>query len=298
MKIMRIGTLCIVVLSLLLTSCATWSRHGIVLDPPRKIRIAVLPITNAVKIKKLKTIQSSPKAAHSPIEEKELIIEKMQQVTEEITNSIEKELAVSYFFEVVPHQKVHDTMVEMSIGSSTLSSTQIKELGRALDTDTLLFTQLSGYGKIKKKWLVFLIGSGLIEGTVQGIAAAAVADTIWVAVGIAVEEALQEGLTWGGGAFLFNKIFTPVILESELVSTMDGKAIWDKTSFVRINRKALKAYPKEDRKKKELRLRLTSEKASEELIRHLDKIAWRNVKSVLKSVEKASVPAAMEVPTK
>ncbi|MBI3553626.1 MAG: hypothetical protein HY077_14105 [Elusimicrobia bacterium] len=145
-----------------------------------------------------------------------------------------------------------------------------------MDAQAVLAVEVGGYGKIKKKWLVWLIGAGLIEGTAQGVAVAQVAGP-WAAVGIAAEEIVQEALTWGGGAFLFNRIFTPVILDGKLTSVRDGKKAWSDTAFARINRKALKKLPAEQRKDKAVRLRLTAEKAAEELIENLAKAARRNI---------------------
>ncbi len=145
-----------------------------------------------------------------------------------------------------------------------------------MDVQALLITKLSGYGKIKKKWVAYMIGTGVVEGVVQGVLVATVVENDWLAVGLAAEEILQEIVVWGGGAFFFNNIFTPVILESKLISTTEGKVIWKQTAFAHINRKALKRFPKEERGKKELRLQMTTEKAEEQLIESLEKSAGKN----------------------
>ncbi|HVE13248.1 MAG TPA: hypothetical protein VNI01_07635 [Elusimicrobiota bacterium] len=144
-----------------------------------------------------------------------------------------------------------------------------------------LQVDVGGYGKVKRSWLFWLIGSGVVEGAVQGALLAQVGGP-WAGLGIAVEEVAQESLTWGGGAFVFNRVFTPVILDGELRSGADGARIWSKTALARINRRALKELPEERRKEKAVRLRLTAQKAAEELVDSLSKAFRRNAKRALR----------------
>lgn len=284
-----IGLLSIGLISL--ASCATWHRHGVVFHPPEKIRIAVLPVHNGLKIKKLKNIQSLT-AKPDPATEANLIQQQMKGVTDHLTSSLEAELNAGYFFAVVPGKTVEQTLQNLFPGrsSETLTPQELKTLGARLDVPLLLTTRLAGYGKIKKRWMFYLIGSGAIEGTVQGILSTLATDNPWVGAGIAAEELLQETLTWGGGIFLFDKIFTPVILEGKLISAVDGKTIWNETAFVNRNGKGLKQIPKSERKKKEVRLRLTSEKAVAGFTRHLNKQAWRNLE--YRPMEPSKKPAS------
>jgi hypothetical protein len=258
--------------------CATWSEHGVILDS-RKARIAVMPVQNTVTIKKLRDIESLPASTAVSTNEQETIDSKMREVTERIGQRIQEGLDRSYFFETVSREQLLlATKTNDSPLTYPLSADRVRQIGKALNADAILIVKVSGYGKIKRKWFYLLIGSGLTEGVVQGVIAAAVVDNAWVAVGVATEEILQEALTWGGGMYLFNRIFTPVILEAELVSTADGKIIWSDTAFARMNRKALKNLPKAEQGKKEVRLRLTAEKAIEDLLEALDKKAYKNIK--------------------
>lgn len=266
------------VLCCLLTGCATWSQHGVALDS-RKVRVAVLPVQNAVAIKRLRDIQTVPASGAVSTNEQDMIQREMCDVTERIGGRIERGLDRSYFFEPVPHDRVLlavETLDTPLVGPP-LSADQLKQLGHFLDADAVLVVRVSGYGKIKRKWFYLLVGSGVVEGVVQGVAAAAVVDNPWVAVGVATEELLQEALTWGGGTYLFNRVFTSVILEAELMSTGDGKIIWSDTAFARMNRKALKNLPEAERGKKEVRLQVTAEKAIDGLLENLDKKAFKNI---------------------
>lgn len=202
--------------------------------------------------------------------------------TESITRELENGLRTSYFFEVVDASETRTALEGIGLVSSTAPWTkeQSQAVGKSLHAPLVLAVQLSGYGKIKRKWLFYLIGTGFVEGVVQGVAVGVAAGgNAWVAAGIATEEVLQEALTWGGGAWLFGRIFTPVILEGKLISVADGKTVWHGMAFARRDRKRLKRFSKEERTRKELRLRLTSEKAVAELVRSLKKKAWKNIQA-------------------
>ena len=271
----------LIVLSLFLagTGCATWAKHGVVLDS-KKVRIAVMPVQNTLRIKRLKDIQTVPASAHNSLtNEAVLVSRQMHQATEEIGRYLATNLDRSYFFQVVPPEEVQQALETFGAdpAKGTLTTNQIMAIGPRLDAQMILVVKLSGYGRIKKKWMFYLIGSGVVEGTVQGIAAAVVTSSTWAGIGLAAEEILQETLTWGGGTFLFNRIFTPVILDAELASTADGRIIWTDTTFARINSKGLKQLPEAERKMKEIRLRLTADAAAHELVVNLNKKAIQNI---------------------
>jgi len=79
---------------------------------------------------------------------------------------------------------------------------------------------------------------------------------------------------------LFDSAYAPVTLEAQLVSTADAKIIWENTVFVSVDKKSIEALPEEDRKKKEIQLRLTSEKAIKELSENLEDVAKRNLPKI------------------
>lgn len=271
------GAACVGLVALSLTGCASWAKHGIAPHPPDKIKVVVLPIQIAVKIKHLRSIETAPKTALPA--ERELIDRRLRQAREDITRDFEIRLISSYFFEVIADSDVRQALEARGLASSTatLTAAQLQDLGRSLGAQVVLATKLSGYGAVKKRWLFYLIGSGLVEGLAQGVAAAAVVGSPWAAVGIGAEEAAQETVTWGGGAYLFGRFWSPVILEGELVSVADGRAVWRGTSLESGNRKAVKALPKEEQEKREVRLRLTARKAAINLVKKLEKKAWANL---------------------
>jgi hypothetical protein len=141
----------------------------------------------------------------------------------------------------------------------------------------MLVVRLSGYGYLKREWVVYLIGTGVVEGVVWGVIAGGATKNVWVGLAVGLEEIAQEILTWGGGAFLFNRYYAPVTIEGELLSTMDGEQVWSHTTYDSIDRKALKKLPEEERKKKEVQLKVTVEKAEQDLVENLEKAARKNL---------------------
>lgn len=263
---------------LLLSGCATWSQHGVALSPEQKFRIAVLPITSTAEIKKLKDIESLSAPLPDSSNEKEIIQARVRAATERMTRLFDGYLNASPYFDVASSLQVQEALTASAPAypGVPLTLEQTKALGQALDVDALLVIELSSYGQIKRKWLVYLIGSGVVEGIIQGVVVGGATKNAWVGTAVFLEEVLQEALVWGGGAYLFDMYYSPVTLEGKLVSTTDGKTIWSVTAFVSVDRKALKKIPEEERKKKEVQLRLTAEKAANDLLKGLKTSAKHN----------------------
>lgn len=272
---------CFLVLPLaaILCGCAGWARHGVQMRPPRKLKVAVLPVEEAVSIKKLKYVMTVSSSAKPPADEGAAVEAELGRVREALTAELEARLAETYFYEVLPSTAVRAAMDEAGICVSTcpLNGERAAALGRRLGADVLLSSRLSGYGQVKKKWITLMLLSGLVEGGVQGIVAAKLVHNTWVAIGVAAEEVAQEAVTWWGGSFLFGKAFSPVVLEGELRSASDGKVVWSKTALATLDKKELKKFPPDEQGKKELRLKITAESAVTELVKSLQKKTARNM---------------------
>ncbi len=264
----------------LLAGCATWTGHGVTIDPQQKLRIAVLPVQSDLEIKSLNDIETVPESTKEIPGEKERIRQEMQRVTEDMTRSIETRLNDSPYFEVIPHDKVAEALSSRTDRPATVprSADRIKEIGRTLNAQAVLNVRLSSYGRLKRKWVAYLIGTGVAEGVVEGVVVGGAIRNVWVGLAVAAEEIGQEVLTWGGGSYLFNMYYAPVTLEGELISSSDGGTVWSHTTFDSIDRKALKKLPEEERKKKEVQLKVTAEKAEKDLVEDLEKAAKKSIR--------------------
>lgn len=243
---------------MLFSGCATWSDRGIT-PGPQKLRLAVHPIETEVHPRHVGDLRTLPPGAAAPEDEKQAVRDEIEANAKYLESYLHRRLGSSHYFQIV----------------AAADSNQAAQV--------ILETHVSGYGHIKTKWKVYLIGSGVIEGVTQGIIAAQFVNP-WIAIAIAAEEILSETITWGGGSYLFDRFYSPVILEAQLVNATNGAAFWDGTVFVSINRKGLKNYPDEDRSKKEIRLRVTAEKAIAELVSDINNAARRQFGATTNSV--------------
>jgi hypothetical protein len=261
----------------MLSGCATWAQHGVTAGQDKKFRIALMPVEVTTEIEKISDIMTSPPEA---ADEKKFIQEQMHIVSDRLTHDLHARLGESNYVEIVPiKQSVADTIALAPASQQALSTEEEPaKLKTGGDAQAVLLVKLSGYGQIKKKWLTYLIASGVVEGVVQGVLASKLTDSTWVGVAVALEEVGQELLVWGGGAYFFDKHYAPVTLEAQLSSTLDGKPIWDDTVFVSVDTDAIEALPEEDRKKKEIQLDLTAKKALNELANDLDDKAKSNLR--------------------
>jgi len=254
----------------LTTACPSWSAHGIAPGTAQPLRVAVLPVTATVTVHHLADIATPPEPPPSEDAERALIQDRMEEVTTALTCSLMDRLADS--FAIVPEMEVERALAETPQPTDEDRREWLAAVGRAMEAQAVLHVELSGYGHIKRKWLAYLIGSGVAEGVVQGAVAATVTNA-WVGLAVAAEEIASEVLTWGGAAYLFNVHYAPITLEAELIATHDGHRLWHKVTFVSTDRKALKKRPKKDRRRKEVQLDLTLKKAERKLVASLHKAA-------------------------
>lgn len=232
------------------TGCATW--HGPTLASGEKLQIAVRPVESDVNIRGLGDIYSLSDNERAAATNRALVLAEMTRNTDYLTWYFHRRLGTSPYFAVVP-------------------------FGATNEVQAILVSRIGGYGRIKKRWLVYLIGSGVIEAVVQGVVAAQAVNNTWVGAAVVAEEIAQEVIIWGGGTYVFNRVYSPVILETELVRVSDGKTMWSHTSFIPANKKGLENYPTAERMRKEVRLRVTAEKAVAETVNQLNNTARRHV---------------------
>ena len=255
-----------------LSGCATWAQHGVTAEHNEKYRIAITPIEVTADIEKAVDIMTPP---HEITDEQELIHRQMQDVAGRLSGFLNSKLGESNYIEPVSVGGVNDNLP--SAAPHTWSLDELQSLKTSRNIQAVLDVKLSGYGKIKKKWLTYLIGTGVVEGVVQGVLAAKLVKNTWVGIAVALEEIGQEILVWGGGSYLFNEHYAPVTLEAQLISTTDGRQIWSDTVFASVDKDAIKLLPEQDRKKKELQLNLTAKKAINELSEDINKEAKSNL---------------------
>jgi hypothetical protein len=263
----------IVAICVFLSACATWTNHGITAAAPEPLRIAVLPVQDTAGIAALSDIET---VTAKPQEQAEagLVKARMATVAADITSALETRLSASPDFEVIPAAQVRRAIAALSLPPGAAPPpAQAQQLGAALNAQALLHVELAGYGKLKHSWLAFLIGTGMVEAVVQGVVVARATSSSAAGLAVGLEEALQELLTWGGGAYVIQRHFVPVILRGQLISSADGEVVWSDTAIDTLDRSALDKLPPDKRDDRETQLRLTTTRAVNELTADLEKKA-------------------------
>ena len=258
--------------------CSHWAKQGVILTPPHKLNLAILPIQFSVKISKRKEIENVPKDEQklSYKEEASLTQAKLETISQGMTRYIGNQLSQSYFFNVVSLDKA----IPFANFQLPASTSAWQDLSQSAGASIFLQIQVEGYGHIKKIWLAYLVGSGLAEGLVEGVAAsfALGPKQQWIAASIGAEEALQETAEWLGGAYLLDRFFTPVILKARLINGHTGQVFWDETAMGTRAAADLKKFPKSERAKKQIRLKAVSQSALRKLAKDIEKAAAKNEK--------------------
>lgn len=139
-----------------------------------------------------------------------------------------------------------------------------------VDAPLYLEIDLTGYGSLKAKWKRYLIGSGIVEGVVQGAVVYSATQNLVLGLGVALEEFTSEYLTWNGVDWFLGGKFAPVTLEGILKRRSDNKTIWRDTEFITSNKKELKKLSREERTKKEKQLLASLHRAEDKLFKSLD----------------------------
>jgi len=259
-------TVTAVALTLALSGCASWPAHGVRPTPDGTYRVALLPVAVTARAAHLSDLATVPEPAPEGDAERAAIRATLDRVGAETTRALADRLAVSPLLDLAPPAPL-----------PAAPGTDPAAAARAAGADAALVVDLSGYGRIKGRWIAYLIGSGAVEAAVQGVVAARVVGNPWVGVGVGLEEMGSELLTWGGGAWLFDAWYAPVTLEARLVAAEDGRTVWRDVVFVGIDRKALKALPRAERARREVQLGVTAAKARTDLVRDLERAARRHL---------------------
>lgn len=228
-----------------------------------RLKVRVLPVKMDVKIKRLKDIETVPAKMAGGNQELELIAEKVAAIESQTTADLKELLGRSDRFEVV----------------------------EGTEADAVIECKISGYGKAKRAWTILLVGSGFFEGVFHGMIASSATGSQSFAVGVALAEIVSEAVKWGGGAYLFGKTFTPVIIETKLYSARSGKKIGKAIVLGVAGRKLMKGTTPEQKKDRSYKLSLVRLKAVDDTVRKIEKKLDKKAKKLrIEAANKADEP--------
>ncbi|MGH7259618.1 MAG: hypothetical protein ACREI9_02910 [Nitrospiraceae bacterium] len=234
------------------SGCSLWARSLPPPSAPLKIVVAQVvmdaPITSSTQIHSFDeapSVETEPTILAQLIEEVELHAQRV--LTEYLARHEE--------FLVIPFAEVRRVRSEMGSPTGPLTDEQIRTLGRLLGADIVLNGRIHDYGRLQwQHWVTGWLLHGSVEVTIVGVA------TAWnpAAVGGYIAYDLLTDLPlWYGGAYVFGWAFRPVHVEVDAIQLAGCEVTeWDDEDFVVTARKELNEYPPEERKRKEVQLRV------------------------------------------
>ena len=205
------------VMSLLLGACTARVPYPLGIMGKKHVVIAMAPSSFTAPVHKLSDIQSAGSTARAA-DDKAQLRRDLASVRTSVDASLRGWLH--------QQQGVHP-VGEIPVGTLAVTLDQAKRQGAEL----LLAVDVSGYGHIKSRWIVLMVGSGFIEAVTQGVAAADATGNPALGLGVGAEEMTSEGLTWIGGSWFWAKYFAPVTLEGRMWRVRDGRLIWHDVIF-------------------------------------------------------------------
>ena len=207
----------VLAVALLLSACTVSTPYPLGIEGRKDVAVAMAPSTFSAPVHKLSDIQSTGSSGRAA-DDAALLQRDLAAVRGSVDASVRDWL----------HQR---RRVHLS-GDTPMESLQAAlDQARQQGADLLLAVDVSGYGHIKRRWIVLLVGSGVIEGITQGVAAGDATGNPAIGIGVGAEEMASEGLTWIGGSWFWGKYFAPVTLEGRMWRVRDGRLIWHDVIF-------------------------------------------------------------------
>jgi hypothetical protein len=172
-------------------------------------------------------------------------------------------------FSVVPFEEARLLQSELDLARGVLNEEQIKILGTRAQADLVLTGRILDYGAVQPKYWV----TGLVLHSVAGLLALGFG-TGWnpAVIGAYLAYESPDVLIWSGGAYVVGWAFRPVRLEVTATQLKEcaGEMWVDQELMVTVPRKTLRAYPQEDRKRKEVQLEVNLNRAITTLTEHAE----------------------------
>lgn len=229
--------------------------------------IAVLPFAFSVELSKLSSVQTVDEEL-SPEREAELIGKAKAEIPARARQLAQDGLSKARQFVMIPLEQVDRAVADLKLEPGVpVSPAQALVLRERLGVDLVIGGIVQDYGKVRWQWLAAgMAGDMTWESLALGAATAWNPAAIFGNIGF---ELLTSTPVWFGGGYLFGVAFSPVRVDAWAVETQRGTEVWDSEAIAVYVWRRLKTVPEEDRKKKEVALRLNLKKAMEDLTESL-----------------------------
>jgi len=225
--------------------------------------VAVLPIGIEVEITQLSYIKSVEEDL-SPEDEAQQLADALQEIRMEARWLLQSRLAAGQRFKFVPDEQVATATTQLELKPGVVPTTdQLADLRAQLGADLVIVGNILDYGKIRwQYWVPGLVVSMLTETLIVG---AATGFNPAVMAATAGSELLTDVPFWWGGAYIGGWAFRPVRVEVSAIDPSDGVVVWEEMEAAVYLWGRLKEVLEQERKKKEVQLRLNLMKAMEDI---------------------------------
>lgn len=251
------------VLAFLTAGCAVQAPYPLGIQGKPHVTIAIEPASISAPVKQLADIESPRHADREESNERRLH-QDLETIRSKADASAKTRLSQRRYVR------------SLNIAESTSLVATISR-AKAQGADLLLAIDISGYGQIKRKWILLLFGSGVIEGLTQGLAVADATGNPMLGAGVGAEEVASEGLTWIGGSWFWGKYFAPVTIEGRMWRVRDGRLIWRDIRYADNSEVIWKLIAGKKLPKKEQALTASMKEAEEELVGDLDRYVQKQI---------------------
>ncbi|MBU6140983.1 MAG: hypothetical protein KGP29_05485 [Proteobacteria bacterium] len=273
--------LTILTLLIFVSSCATPLTKNQIVAKNQKLGIIGFKIT--APITKLSSIQDSfPEKIDAKTEEL-LLADSFKKINNKASE------------ELISHLKKSKLITPILIDVDKFgikhgekpSKDQLQQIKNELGIDAVFYGEIVGYGKSRLLYPTLLAAGDIaLETVVLGVV------TSWNPAVLTANAGLELATNvpiYFGGFYLFGTSFRPVAIDAHVVSTSDGKEIWDDSVDSFGSKKDLKLYVQEIRSKKEIQLEASLKSAIRKLSFSIDKEIKNKEEIEDKEAEKARI---------
>jgi hypothetical protein len=164
-------------------------------------------------------------------------------------------------FRVVPFEDVRRLTADLRVPGQRLTEEQLRMLGRQVEADIVVVARIDDYGRLQ--WHHWAFGWISVASTHTAIVGAA---TAWnpLAMGAYLAWDLSTDFPlWYGGAYVLGWAFRPVhvIVDATQLKPCEMSRWHDEEVVIIAGKKDLAGYPEDQRKRKEVQLRINLKQA-------------------------------------
>jgi hypothetical protein len=246
---------------LLSGGCGTAAREQ--REPGRDPTVLVAPFTMEVAIShsgKIHSFAEPPPADEEPEIRKRLIADATLTAQQLMTDRLGRQPG----FTVLPLHEAERIETELAPPGAPMSLDVARRMGRAAGADLVLVGRILGYGQLPLRY--WLTGWVLTASSQLAVVGAATGGNPVAMASYLGFDIMTDLPIWTGGFYAFGWAFRPVLIEVEVWQLTEcEREIWTVREFALLGHEYLKAYPEQERKKKEVQLEANLTRAIEKL---------------------------------